>query len=136
MGEIIHRVHPTGDNRVIDARKLFIEKYTEGIFRRLEKEIRLLYKWFRDNYPQGRLEVQVEFSKIRRIVYIRTRVFQDKEPVNDRDSFIKLMTIEEKSLGNPKFMDTYLMIFNEKFREELTRLLRNHEHKKLVLLSE
>lgn len=121
-------------DNVIHREKLFIEKYTEGIFKRLEKEIRLLHKWFRDNYPSGELQVSVELSKLRRILYLRTRVFQNKEQVSDRDSFINMITIEEKSLSNPRFMDPFLMIMNEKYREEITRLLRNHEHRKLLEL--
>lgn len=120
-------------NNVIHKEKLFIEKYTEGILRRLDKEIRLLHKWFHDNYPQGRLEVQVEFSKIRRVIYIRTRIFQDKELVNDRDSFIRMISIEEKSLGNHRFMDLFLEILNEKYREEVSRLIRNHLANKVLI---
>lgn len=116
---------------IINAKQKFFEKYSRDVLNKLYKEIELLKRWFYENYKSYTLDVTVEFNTLRRYLSIKSRIMTpQKELLDVKDSFFREIRIEEKSFSNNDFMKPFLHVFNEKYRDEINRLIRNDIHLK------
>ncbi len=98
--------------------KIFIERYIENTLKRLDFEISLLDKWFKENYKKYSIEIDIEFSKLRRSLFIRCRLYdQERTRIQNKDTFLNIVRLDEKSVMNSNFMNGFLRVLNEEYRK-------------------
>lgn len=120
-------------SEVISLKSEFLERYIQNTLKRFEFEVSLLQKWFKENYGSYFIEIDTDFSRLRRSLFIRCRLYDhEHHRIEDRESFLKIVRIDEKSFINSHFMNQFLGVLNEQYRKEISKLISNYRHMELL----
>lgn len=100
--------------------------YTTKWMDALKEEITLLQTWFRREYPESTLRVEMDLNKITMELSLKIRVLMGKEIADNQGFFESDIRIPEKKFWNEGFMSPFIKMFNEQLRKNISISVNNH----------
>jgi len=112
------------------------DRYIEKTMADLKTEIDALHRWFKQDFPESQLVVNVDLNKIHRELTIQCRVLTGLElSPRNRVAFFNRLSIRERDLIDPLYMQPLLLVFNEQYRKVIALAINNHFHNEKAIAS-
>lgn len=102
------------------------QAYVSRVMDGLMNEVEHLRTWFKQDFPECELKIQVDLNKIYLDLSILIRVMTSKSVSDNQGFFETPIVITERQFMNDSFMTPFLKSFNEELRKNISRSINNH----------
>lgn len=109
------------------------QAYVTRVMDGLMNEVEHLRTWFKQDFPECELKIQVDLNKIYLDLSILIRVMTSKSVSDNQGFFETPIVITERQFMNDSFMTPFLKSFNEELRKNISRSINNHLANERVL---